>query len=80
MLPPSVKFLVLDTMGRAYEERRKIVGTETVEVYRLLDIIQALFRINSKEDVIVITTRRNLEVVKLAVNIYNKYVRELYFM
>ena len=80
MLPPTVKFLVIDTMGKAHEEREKITGIETVEVYRLLDIIQALFRINSKEDVIVITSRRNLEVVKLAVNVYNKYARELYFM
>lgn len=90
MLPSSVKALVIDTWGKAKETRKgyrtglTVKEVEnlatTADVTRYLDLLQALFRVNSRPDVVVVATHNTLSVLKQTIEHYNKRIDELAYI
>jgi len=76
MLPPSVKVLFFMTNGKCIEESEAdVVGG--VEKYRLSDLLQAIFRINSREDVVVVMDILTKRLLRLVLKIYEWHIYQL---
>ena len=68
-LPPHIKTLIVFTTGRTEEN-------EAIHV-RISDMIQVVFRINSRPDMVLGVSTWALEFIKLAVKWYNKHTLKL---
>jgi len=73
MLPPSVKVLFFMTNGKYNEEGG-------IEKYRLNDLLQAIYRINSKEDVYVVMDTLTELLLKLIQKIYSWHINQLAYI
>ncbi len=80
MLPPNVRVLFFMTRGKYIEETETAFGKERVEKYRLSDLLQAIFRINSKEDVIVVMDTRTKLLLQLVQKIYSWQINQLAYI
>ena len=77
MLPRKIKYMVIATSGKTLVVEKGLAGEEIKEKYRILDMLQVLFRINSRPDITVWLTPWSKPVLIRTIEWYNRHVAEL---